>query len=233
MNIAELFQGLSYGELSNLAMSEEGSGCIRPKDQPRVLAAADEALLLLHSKFVLTTKDLWIQCRKHISYYHLDGRFAESNTASLEDNLYIKDLLGDPFENDVIKVISVFDSNECRLPLNDAEQPLSVFTPQAKMIQVVNPVEGNLLNVLYQAKHLPLNLATLTQEIFLPEVLYSALRGYIADRMHSSIGTPEASAKAMEHLGNYDAMCQTMVDHDLVNTSSSTTNIRFQRNGWI
>ena len=42
MTIAELFQSLSYGELSNLALSLEGSGEIRSKDQPRILQAADE-----------------------------------------------------------------------------------------------------------------------------------------------------------------------------------------------
>ena len=234
MNITDLFTSLSYGELSNLAMGTDGTGVIRTSDQPRVLNAANEALLLLHSKFVLSSKDIWIESRKHITYYHFDTRFAESNAAtSNEDYLYIKDLVGDPFIGDVIKVLSVFDDKEYELPLNDSEHPYSVFTPQPRMLQIPDPTEGALFNVVYQAKHPLLVLETPTQEIDLPDVLHAALRGYVAYRMYSSINTQEATVKAAEHLGNYEGICQNATDFDLVNTSIATTNVRFQKNGWV
>jgi hypothetical protein len=234
MTIAELFQSLSYGELSNLALSLEGSGEIRIKDQPRIIQAADEALLHLHSKFILSTKNIWIETLKHITYYHFDKRFAESSFGNTnQEYLYIKDLLGDPFEGDVLKVLSVFDDQEVQLPLNDVEHPMSVFTPQPRMLQVPDPVDGALLDVVYQAKHVPLKLDDLDQEIDLPFVLVPALNAYISYRIYSAMNTQEATVKAAEHLGNYEAICQNATDHDLVNTSSSTTNIRFQRNGWV
>lgn len=235
MNINDLFASLSYGELSNLAMSNEGSGVIRSQDQPKVLNAANEALLLLHSKFVLSSKDIWIELRKHITYYHFDVRFAESNVlTSAENDFYIKDLISDPFIGDVIKVLNVFDEYEFELPLNDVEHPQSVFTPQPRMLQVPNPTEGALYNVVYQAKH-PLLVLTenLDQEIDLPDVLHAALRAYISYRVYSSINTQEATVKSAEHLGNYEGICQNAVDYDLVNTSSYTTNIKFHRNGWV
>ena len=238
MNVADLFTSLSYGELSNLAMSMDASGVIRAKDQPRILHAADEALLLLHSRFVLSTKNVWIESLEHITYYLFDPQYAESNSeTSTQEYLYIKDLNGDPFLGDVIKVLSVFDDAEYQLPLNDAEHPLSLFTPQPRMLQIPNPVTGTLYDVVYQARHVPLagiDLETETDTLIdLPDVLHSALRAYIAYKMYCGINTQEATAKAAEHLSNYEGVCQTATAYDLVNTSISTTNERFNRNGWV
>jgi len=235
MNIGDLFTSLSYGELSNLAMSNDGNGLIRDQDKPKVLNAANEALLLLHSRFILSAKDIWIQLKKHITYYHVDVRFAESNIlTSAENDFYIKDLMGDPFIGDVIKVLNVFDEYEYELPLNDVEHPSSVFTPQPRMLQVPNPVDGALYNVVYQAKHplLVLN-AELDQEIDLPDVLHAALKAYIAYKVYSSMNTQEATVKAAEHLNNYEGICKNATEYDLVNTSTYSTNIKFDRNGWV
>jgi hypothetical protein len=235
MNITDLFASLSYGELSNLAMSVDASGVIRVQDQPKILNAANEALLLLHSKFILSAKDIWIEARKHITYYHFDIRFAESNILnSSENDFYIKDLRGEPFTGDVIKVLNVFDQFEYDLPLNDVEHTRSVFTPQPRMLQIPDPVDFALYNVVYQAKHPTLILSEeLDQEIDLPDVLHSALKAYIAYRVHSNMNTQEATAKAAEHLQNYIGICQNAVEYDLVNTSNHTTNVKFNRNGWI
>ena len=235
MNISNLFSSLSYGELSNLAMANDGNGTVRLADQPKVLNAANEALLLLHSRFVLSTKDIWIEAREHITHYHFDVRFAESSSlTSAQPYLYIKDLSGEPFIGDVIKVLNVFDQFEYELPLNDAEHPASVFTPQPRMLQIPDPKELALYNVVYQAKHPLLVLTTeLTQEIDLPDVLHAALKSYVAYKMYSGMNTQEATAKSAEHLGNYESICRNAVEYDLVNTSVCATNAKFHKNGWV
>lgn len=236
MDLTQLFRELSYGELSNLSLANDGNGTIREADQPRLIQFANEALLRLYSRFVLKENDVLVELVDYITNYHLLGKFAESQAAtSPQDTLYIKDLMRETFTEDVIKILTVVDSFGVTLPLNDPENIHSVFTPQGNVLQVPNPIGGTALAVVYQAKHAPLlNVPplVLTQEIVLPEVLWGAFRAYIAGLVYKGINTQEAQAISQGHFAYYESVCLDVVDKDLVSTSLSSTNARFNKNGW-
>jgi hypothetical protein len=86
---------------------------------------------------------------------------------------------------------------------------------------------------MYQARHKKIASADDEQEIILPDCLHEALRCYVAYQVFSGIATQEASLKAQEHLAMYEALCQDVVQYDLVSNTMSTTNSRFFRNGWV
>lgn len=236
MDLTQLFRELSYGELANLSLGNDGNGTIRAADQPRIIQFANEALLRLYTRFILKENDVLVELVDWITNYHLLGKFAESQAAtSPQDTLYIKDLMRETFTEDVIRILTVVDSFGVTLPLNDPEHIDSVFTPQGNVLQVPNPVGGTALSVLYQAKHPTLSNAAplvLTQEIVLPEVLWEAFRAYIAHRVYTGINTQEAVGIAQTHFARYEAICQDVVDKDLVSTSLTSTNARFNKNGW-
>lgn len=236
MKLSELFSELSYGELSNLAMTGEGSGTIQPVFQPKVVLYTNDGLLDLYSQFILKEDDLLLRLSEEITFYHLLPRFAveyqpvdESDDEAVR---YIEDHAQEPFLGDVIKVLRVVDSNGVTLPLNDIENPRSVFTPQPTLLQVINPVAGASLNVEYQTRHEKLS-GDLDQYIDLPDVLFPALRVFIAAAVFSHMNTQNSSNKAKEFLVLYKSMCQNAVDKDLVSTSISSSNTRFERRGWV
>lgn len=234
MNVANLFEALSYGELKNLSMSSEGGGSIREEDQHTVILYANEALTRLYSRFVLKEKDVLIELVDHITNYHLIRQYAEScYDEEIVPFPYIKDLGREPFTEDVIKILSVINSNGEELPLNDAEHPRSLFTPQANVLQVPRPIDRQSLGVLYQARHPILSREDLEQPIEVPAVLQGALTSYIAHKVYGGMNTQEAVAISQGHYANYEAVCAEIVDKDLVNTSVSQTNSRFQKRGWI
>ena len=234
MRVTDLYRMLSYGELSNLAMSSSGAGTILEADKPKILIYANDALLRLYSKFILREKDVLIELHDHVTNYHLDSRFSVTGQDALVAPIpYIKDLPLEPFENDVIKILSVYDSLGSKLPLNDAECYTSVYTPQANVLQVPNPIAGDCLSVLYQAKHPALDVARPNDIIQLPDVLHSALTGFIAYKVFSHINTQESTAKAQEHLSLYTNILSDAVESDTVITSISGTNVRFQKRGWV
>lgn len=234
MNITDLFTRLSYGELTNLWMSSEGNGDILEEKKPAVIQYANEGLLRLHTRFILKEKDVLIEQVSHITNYHLIEKFTESRAPQPDAPYpYIKDLSREQFVNDIIKIHAVYEGGGCQLPLNDAERYDSVFTPQQNVLQVPFPVTGVSLGILYQAKHATLNWEEEETDIEIPEVLESALLAFIGYRVYSGIASPEASVKAQEHLSNYESVCQEVIDRDLVNSSVSTTNVRFGKGGWI
>lgn len=234
MLLEDLYRRLSYGELSNLALSNDGNGMIAEEAQPRIVIYANEALMRLHTKFVLKNNVVLITTMSHITTYPLRKRFAYSQrNTSTEPFYFIQDLDNDPFEEDVIKILDVYDMQGNHIPLNDPELYNSVFTPQATTLQVPASYETAELSLMYQAKHAHLHWQEPHALIDIPDVLIEALTAYIAYKVFSHMNTMEASSKAQEHLSVFNGICGEVVDNDLVSTSILQTNNRFAKRGWI
>ena len=234
--LQNLFQLLSRGVLSNLALANEGDGTIKTASQAKITDYVNEGLLRLYSRFVLKEQDVLIEQHEHITFYHLLPRFAVNHVPAneLEDEpiRYILDLPKEKFEGDVLRILSVFNSDGCKLPLNDDGNCKSLFTPQANILQVPDPVPEKALNVLYQAKHKKL-LGELEEQIHIPDVLLEALLSFIAYKVFSHMNSQDSSAKSREYLAMYEAICTETVGQDLVSTSISTTPTRFESRGWV
>jgi hypothetical protein len=237
--LSDLFAMLSYGELSNLAMSNDGtndaSGQIKVSAQPRIVMYANEALRRLYSKFILLEEDVIVQMQAGTTYYNLTPQYASTYVPAgseiSQPVRYLLDSPSKPFLGDIIKILAVFDNCGRKLALNDDGDTFSVFTPQANRLQIPYPVDQELVDVVFQAKHPTLN-GSLTAQIYLPDILLSALTAYIAYKVFSHMNTPESSAKSQEHMVIYEQICTDCVENDLVNASISTSNERFHARGW-
>ncbi len=235
MTVDELFTRLSFGRLSNLSIGSNGKGKIAEEGQGRIIHYANNALTRIYSRFVLSEKELTIHMMRGLTSYYLLKRFAMfrcPEDPETKDPKYIMDLL-DPFEEDVIKVISVFNSKGHELPLNDQEDPRSVFTPSPVLLQVPKVMICEALGVTYQARHRKLEPGVLSQEIILPEVLEEALYSYIAYQVYSDMNGQENSAKGQEHLAHYESVCREVEEKDLVSQTVSTTNTLFEERGFV
>lgn len=235
MTLNDLFRDLALSELINLAMSQNDT--IIPERRPQVVVAANEALLKLHSRFILKEKDMIIEMREAKTNYHLLKRYAMSqyhkdNPPNRWDMPYIIDNIGEPFEEDVIKILSVYNSFGMKVPLNDTENAMSVHTPQSTVLQVPFPIAGQALTLEYQAKHSVLDHCDCEAEIIVPDVLLPALRAYIASKIFMHMNTQENTAKGQEHMMTYEANCLEVVEKDLVSSSYSTTNTKFHKRGF-
>ncbi len=232
MNLTDLYRSLSVGVLSNLGMANEGNGTITDKKKPAIVAYANEALLRLYTRFPMLQKSVIVEMHEHITNYHLIYRFAQSNPDRLEPYPYIRDLPMEPFKDDVIKILTVYDSFGNDLLINDPNHPFSVFVPEDKIIQVSHPVRCQALNVGYQAKHATLRVEDPEMEITLPEVLHSALFAYIAYMVFDSINVDGSAQRAANHFSKFRALCEEAEAADSVNVSDSYTSDRFINRGW-
>lgn len=231
MYLKDYLTELSYKELSNLALSDNGSGTIKPDRIPFVVSCINEALLRLYSKFMLKEGSLIVELRKWLSEYNLNSAYAYSNTSSIDK--YIVD--GDqPFTDDLIKVLEVSDRFGRNIPLNNASNSMSVFTPRPDVLQVPNPsLYGGLLSLIYQARHPVLNFEqNPNQEIELPDTLMGALSAYVAYSVYNCINTEEATNAAQKYMQTFVALIQETTETDTLNTSISQDNSRFLKNGW-
>lgn len=244
LTVADVLRNLSLGVFSNLSLGDEGSGAIKEDRIPNVLLYLNEGLTELHTQFVLSEKILTLLTFGHKSNYSLtaDNSFANNGMdydpeAEDPDGPNIIDSDEEPFQEDIIKIMSVYTSDGWKLPLNDLESSLSVFTPHSGLLQVPNPDAGHHLSIEYQANHAQIQWDEcgkfLTQKVDIPPVLHDALYSYIAYKVYSSMNTQENNAKAREHLELFNLVCRKVVDRDLVSESRSFTNTKFHKGGWV
>lgn len=232
MKLTDLLTRLSYGELSNLSIGNEGRGSVRTEDIPKVVNHINDGLTRIYSRFVLCTRQLLVEQVRHITNYHLILKFAES-TGSDEPWPYIKDLPDEKFKGDVIRILEVFDSTGKEYVLNDKDDPESLFTPAPQVLQVPTPKAGQGLFVQYQARHDLLNNEDLEQEIVIPFVLEGALQSFVAYKIYSNMNGQDNQVKSQEHLNTYDGICTDVEARDLVNATFATSFHKLDERGFV
>lgn len=243
MDLNELYRRLAVGELSNLALADSATGTIDEASHGKIVLYTNEALKKLHTRFLLKDSTLILVQQGYRTRYQLSSKYAVSNyAADAGHDFYIQDTPSEPFQDDVLKVLAVYNRHGREMPLNKASQLSvanlrgelnAVFTPQPTLLQVPHPEDGAPLGVQYQSGHRQLTADEPTQEVEIPEFLAEALTGYIASRVFSHMNTQENTAKAQEHMNTFETICVEAVEQDLVSTGTLTSSVRFSENGWV
>ena len=236
MNIKELLDILAETKFSNLAISDYGE--IQSKKVKQIVIYCNEGLLNLYSRFCLKESSVIIEMQDGVTNYHLLKKYALSSYDYISpcetvEVPYIQDLGCEPFQEDVIRILSVYDSYGRQRPMNNSDSLLSVFTPQHNVLQVPNPLIGQSLSIEYQASHPKLCYTNLDQRIELNPHLHGALLSYIAAMYYKNMNTQENMVKGEEQLSQFESICQHAVNMDLVGTTMSNTNNKFSKGGWI
>jgi len=228
MLVRQLFKELSLGELSNLSMAADGSGVIVEEKQSKIMLYAQDGLTKLYGLFLLSEKSITVETRDDVTIYPLELRYAVTQeTPGVTP--HIIDTEEDPFLGDLIKVLSVVDSVGDYVALNDGEAEVSVFTPSPALLRVPEP-SGTYV-VSYQANHT--SLVDETSMISLPSVLEPALKSFIAGKVYGHMNGQENAILAQGYMAEFETTVLAVTDRDLVNSSTSQTNSRFDRNGWV
>lgn len=237
MKVNELFRNLSFGELSNLSLANDGNGTVKEAQYGKLIGYTNEALRRLYTRFLLKESGILLLQVEHITTYHLVEEYAESSESDKSIH-YIKDLFGSPFEGDVLKVLSVADEYGRNRPLNVIGNTLSVFTPAPTSLQVLFPEDNRSLAITYQANHPKLAILNkpehlLNQDVEIPDFLEGALKAYIAHKVFDHMNGQEHQMKAQSHFANYEMICVDAEARDLVNMTTATAHTKLEERGFI
>lgn len=243
MTVGELFRNLSFGELSNLAVGDSGTGLIPDDKHPQMIGYLNDALLRLYSRFTLSEKSVVITMLEDRINYPLKKIYAQSNTDSpvaLADRFILDELSGEFFDEDVIKVLEVHTEAGDKMSINDKDVSDSLFLPSPDTLQIPVPEAGQALGVLYQARHpklrdMPLDDDDdiLTQEIVIPFFLEEALKAFIGYKVYSHINGQENSVKSQEFFATFGMLCDDVDERDLANQTSSTSHDKLHDRGFV
>jgi hypothetical protein len=223
---------LALGELSNTALVDEtDQTSIRQGHRAKVLTALNQGLKALHSRFILIQKEILIQGSIGVSHYFIRKEFATTNDAVVPFK-YLLDSAANPFVEDIVKILQVYNSMGDAQYLNDIEQEDSLFTSEFDCLQIPRN-RGQIYSVIYQAMHPEMIGTDPCQEIHLPHYLEEALISYVAGKVFQAQLGEESTMKGQELMANYTNICAEIEMRDLVSNSVTTTNTKLEMRGFI
>lgn len=233
MKLRELFAKLSFIELSNLSMANDGNGTIREADQPRLVHIVNEALKDMYSRMLLSERVLLLQSLDWKSNYALRKEHAVMDPSP--ELKYIIDTPHNIFTGDLVKVLGVCNEIGDPLPLNDSEQWASVFLPHFDVVQLTHPGFNQVFSVSYQALHPLLDVDgedVLEQEIRIPSLLEDILRARVAFGIFSAMSGQEFSTKAQQLESTYESKLSWIEQNNLIGDAGLNTNVKLHRRGF-
>lgn len=237
MKVSDLLKQLSYAELSNLSIGNEGAGTVKPEGISKIITHINDGLLRIYSRFLLSTKFLTLEQQDAVTIYHLRKKYAETENAV--EFPYIKDLGGERFNDDVIRVLEVHNAFGYEYVLNDKDNILSLFTPAPQTIQIPYPEDTKALYIQYQARHSiipdydPGDENIWDLEIILPFSLEGALQSFVAYKIFSHMNGQEHMLKSQEHLGAYEGICADVEARDITLQTMHTSHTKLENRGFV
>lgn len=226
MTLQDIFDQLTYGELSQLSIGGGEVGAITEANYGRVIAHINLALTALYKRFNLKEDSTRVVL--------IPGTLAYTTSVVA------------PY---LLKIERVLTDSEFEMSLNDKSDAYSVHTPTASALKVPADIVNQVidlpeqykttgLTVVYRANH-----PRITQglgyfdpkrvHLQLPETHMEPLLMYVASRVHSPMGTGQFEGQAGNaYYGKYEAACQAIETSNLkVDQGSQSTRLR--DNGWV
>lgn len=235
MILQECLDKLARGKLSNLALSEKGK--IKEESQDKVIDAINEALRRLYTTFNIKEKSVFVQVYEGRTDYVLSS---EHSIRKIKDesiynpyDYYIADTDEEPFEDDILSILEIYDEFGIKRPINDPDSSLGIMIPEENLIIVKNVIDTQILNVCYRAKHLLLTSNNLDNKIELPENLYGALLSYVAYLIHSDLNTKEAVENSQKYYMEYQNILNEVNLNGTLITNKLISSVPFIKRGWV
>lgn len=248
MKLKEVFDQLTYGELSQLAIGGRDAGAIAPQNYNRLVAHINLGLTALYKRFQLKEGSITVELQSNRLVYPLHSKYAVSSRSSRESVRYIKDSTAAPFKDDLLKIKRVVGTTGVEFPLNDLGDPYTMLTPTSTTLTVPQAIaaptaelEEQLrtatLKIAYQANHPMIvtddgNLDLELVEIELPYTHLEPLLLFVASRVHTPAGMTNEANMGNTYYQRYELACQEIETKNLTVDQGSQED-RASRNGWV
>lgn len=248
MNLQEVFDQLTHGELSQLSIGGNEAGVINSANYNRLVPHVNLGLTALYKRFPLKENRLSLELQSTRTTYPLHSNYAVSSKTSKEAVRYIKDTASTAFKDDIHKIERVYAESGYEFSLNDDTDPYGMFTPSATVLRIPTDIttqsmdlpdelKSSLVEVVYRANH-PLVIADgadLEPDMIELELPYSHLEPlllFIASRIHTPTGMMNETNMGNTYFAKYEAACQQLEMTNL-RVDQGSQNSRLYQNGWV
>lgn len=236
MNLQDIFDQLTYGELAQVKLGGTDEAGITSENRKRFITHVNLALTELHKRFLIKEGRLTVVPVDGVLNYVLESRYAQTNPDLLQPLKYINDV-GTPFKDDLFKIERVYDQDNNELILNNKNDATSLYTSNYKTLVLPLDHTYTSLKIIYRANHpkltdiqamYPPNMV----EILMPDVYMEPLVYYIASRVMNPIGVSQEFHEGNNYMAKYEQACQRLENLNF-QIDNDSDNERFARGGWV
>lgn len=233
MFLSQVFDALTYGELSNLALGGLEFSGVKPEHYPKLITNINSGVIELHKRFPLSTKKVTLNLLDHITTYTISTEYLVSNTNSSQPDKYLSDTEFRPFTDGVLLIDGVTGTDGTVYPINNADSEDSVYVPQYNLIQVPFAATGTVLNISYRATPNKISLNPVdpsTVEVPIPDSMLECLVAYVSSKILAS-GPVEGNQAGM-YYNKFIDTCNMLEQYGLVQEETET-NTKLDDAGWV
>lgn len=248
MKLKEVFDQLTYGELSNLNIGGGEEGEISVTNYPKVVAHINLGLAALYKRFPLKEGRVNIDLVPYQVSYIVHSDYAVGNRRSRATVKYVHDSIAEPFTDDILKIEKVFTDQGHELELNNSLNPWSVMTPSVNSLRVPEKLVDDKedsdqyaydtgLELVYRANHPKIVVAQgvfdpTRLELELPITHLEPLLLFVASRVNNPIGMTNEFHAGNSYAAKYEAACQRL-EIDNLRVDQGSQDNRLRRKGFV
>lgn len=232
LTLDALMQALAYGELSTLAMTNDGEGGIQEEEQPRIMAALNSTLQRLGNQFVLERRKLEVTIGATQEEYDLSA----DNLISVDNpDGYLEMADGEPFDAPISQILKVYLPGGVEVPQNDPTRYDSVHynTSKLRLDPAVYRFSKKLI-VEYRPMLVPFPLlpTDYAVKIPVPPVLQGALQAGIAALIFAGMAGQDHLVLAQNMEAKYLSLVNEVASTDIMAQTQATEGHKFGNRGW-
>lgn len=257
MLLSEVLDQLTYGELSQLAVSGFDDDSKQFTNYAAIVGHINLGLTELHKRFPLREKEVIVRQQANIQNYILHSSHSVYSTSVPKRQRYIHDSKFEPFIDDILVIDRVYNEIGTEIPLNtnieygENEALNTRFVPYfggypdhfAQSAQTLNyntvqilphPIPENNFLVVYRANHpkiLANGLLPSEVEIEISPVLLEPLVYYIGARIMGNM-TGAGLQDGMSYTQKFEQAVQQIILQGLV-SRPNIANTKPRRAGWV
>jgi len=201
-------------QVISLAKSSELRQLAVKDDNEAIIGFINLGMLELHKRFSLKAEEAIVTMQAGRHTYRLDGGDSSVNITEPEN---------------LLLVTYCSDEEGKTVSINKDDDALGIRTPTYNTIDVVTPVAGKRISVVYRAS--TQFVTSITDNINIPPQLLESLLHYIGYRGNTTVSA-DIKAENNTHYIRFDQSCTRVVNQGLV-FSDSIESSKFAQRGFV
>ena len=233
MLLSTIFETLTFGELSQHQLGGKKEGFIAVKDYAEVLSHLQLAITALCIRFPLLTKEVILREIADTTEYKLNSAFSDSVAGTPFP--YIVDTIDNPFLDDVLQIVSIFNKDGEKRVYDDEMNDTSILMLSPDTLKFPVAVAGDLNYIEYKASLPQISIANDDPTgtiVDIPDVLMEPLCSWIGARILSFSNSQEQKNTSAFYFGKYEYRCAEIERRNILRTSTNNGNIKPHLRGY-